>query len=274
VAEASLAIRCFGTFEVFRDGLAVQHWRREPAKTLLKQLTIHRRPTPRDMLLHLLWPEVSASIAGGYLRVVLHALRQAIGTWSGRDYIRIENDRLSLDPAAPVWIDTDAFAEQVQTAEALMRQHRHAEAVQEFGRAELIYRDDYLAEDENELEHTLLVRREAFKDRYQLVLTRLADLSLEMGDFIGGISRCHKLLAQDSSREDAYQRLMYCHAALGQRSRALRWYELCQAALQDELGMAPGDCTRDLYERILAERSPAQKLYWLQPALLGGNRQP
>jgi DNA-binding SARP family transcriptional activator len=254
VAEAPLLeIRCFGHFEVLRDGTPVQRWRRDRARVLLKYLIVQGRPVARDSLLEVLWPGVPTSQAAGHLRVVLHALRQAVGTWSGNDYVRSESDRLVLDPLAPVRVDTDAFVLHVDAAEALVRQHRAEAAMQEYASAERIYRGDYLVEDT--LERWTLLRREELKDRYQVVLTRLADYCMDSSDLVGTIERCHKLLAQDNCREDAYQRLMYCHAVLGQRSRALRWYEMCQIALRNELGRQPGEATRTLYDRIASDGS-------------------
>jgi DNA-binding SARP family transcriptional activator len=263
VAEAAvLEIRCFGHFEVLRGGTPVQRWRRDRARVLLKYLVVQGRPVARDALLEFLWPGVPTSHAAGHLRVVLHALRQALGTWSGNDYVRSESDRLVLDPAAPVWLDTEAFMLHVDAAEALVRQNRTGAAMQAYTDAERIYRGDYLVEDAPE--RWTLLRREELKDRYQVVLTRLADYCLETNDLVGTIDRCHKLLAQDNCREDAYQRLMYCHAALGQRSRALRWYEMCQIALRNELGRQPGQATRTLHDRIAADGSVSQGAFRLR----------
>jgi SARP family transcriptional regulator, regulator of embCAB operon len=264
-ATAPLQICCFGRFEVIRGGVPIQRWRRDRARALLKYLVVQRRPVPRDALLELLWSGVPTSVAAGYLRVVMHALRQAVGTWDGHDYVRIDSEQLFLDPAAPIWVDTEVFMAHVHAAEVHVREGRSTEASQEYTDAEAIYRDDYLVDDA--LEHWTVLRREELKDRYQVVLTRLADFCIERGDFVGGIARCHKLLAQDKCREDAYQRLMYCHSVLGQRGRAVRWYEMCQAALS-ELGIHPGERTRTMYQRITSEETV--EALWM---LLGGEPQ-
>jgi len=266
-----LRILCFGRFEVIRDGVPVQRWRRDRARSLLKYLVVHRRPIARDALLEMLWSGVPSKTAAGYLRVVMHALRQAVGTWNGQDYVRHDSDQMFLDPAAPVWVDTEAFMSHVHAAEALVRENRSDEATLQYLDAEAIYRDDYLVEDA--LEQWTLLRREELKDRYQVVLTRLADSCMGSGDFVGSIARCHKLLAQDPCREDVYQRLMYCHAALGQRGRALRWYQICQSELLNELGIRPGEHTRSIYQRITTDANLEPPMTWLrvgrQPELDG-----
>jgi DNA-binding SARP family transcriptional activator len=191
-------------------------------------------------------------------------LRQAIGTWNGaepRDYVRQDSDQLFLDPTAPIWIDTDVFIAHIQAAEGLASEGRRSEAAREYAHADEIYRDDFLVEDA--LEQWSLVRREELKDRYQVVLARLADYFIESGDLMACISSCHKLLSQDSCREDAYLRLMYCHTALGQRSRAVRWYRVCETTLIADLGMGPGERTRSLYERIVSDASWLPSIDWL-----------
>src|ERR1044071_4761325 len=125
-----------------RDGVVVQRWRRDRARQLLKYLVVQGHPVARAGLLDLLWPGVPPASSAGYLRVVLHALRQAIGTWCDNDYVRLDGDRLALDPSAPIWIDADAFMARVDAAETLLREGRTTDAVAEYIEAESIYRGD------------------------------------------------------------------------------------------------------------------------------------
>jgi DNA-binding SARP family transcriptional activator len=261
---APLAIRCFGRFEVYRDGVAIRRWRRDRARELLKHLVVHGRPMHRESLLDLLWTGVDPVVAARGLRVVLHALRQAVGHWGAdeqRDYVVATGVHVLLDPAAPIWVDTRAFLDHLQAADALERQSGLASAAPEYAAAEATYRDDYLIEDLGQ--QWTVLRREELKDSYLLVVSKLADHSLRIGDTTECIARCHKLLAQDRCREDAYQRLMYCQALLGQRSRALQWYRTCETALREELGVAPGERTRQLYERITEWPDALPPVDWL-----------
>src|SRR6266851_5825441 len=57
---AEVEIRCFGRFQVSRDGVTVEHWRRRTAERLLKFLLVHGRRAHRDVLLDVLWPDVPA----------------------------------------------------------------------------------------------------------------------------------------------------------------------------------------------------------------------
>jgi DNA-binding SARP family transcriptional activator len=120
--------------------------------------------------------------------------------------------------------------------------------VREYAAAEALYRDDFLVEDL--YEDWAIFPREELKDKYLLILTRLAQFSMAALDLDGCIRRSHALLAKEPCREDAYLRLMQCYAGLGQRGSALRWYQICERTLRQELDVAPSDEARRLYREI------------------------
>jgi LuxR family transcriptional regulator, maltose regulon positive regulatory protein len=253
-ATGGLEVRCFGAFEVARDGVVVHDWRRDKARTLLKHLIARRGSISRDILLDLLWPELDTESAARNLRVTLHALRRAVsGKHADGDFVLTRADAYELNRDKDVWIDIEVFSSLVETGRRLERQGRPSAAMGRFEAAQLLYRDDYLIEDL--YADWTFGPRERLKDDYLLVVTRLADAALEAGDDERCIEYCHKLLARDPCREDAYQRLMRCHTRLGRRSRALRWYQLCRETLQRELGLEPNEVTRGLAAHIAAGAS-------------------
>ncbi len=248
-----LQVRCFGRFEVHRDGVPIAQWRRGKAKLLLKFLLVRRQPVPRDVLIDLLWPEADPRTAVNGLRVALHALRQALGPCGregqrARDYVIFEGGNYGVNPAADLWVDADEFSSHFVAGMRLERQGQIAAAIDHFEKAENLYRDDYLLEDL--YEDWTLVRREELKDQYLMVLTKLADACLNQGDAEGCIVRCHRILQKDACREDAYRRLMRCYVELGQRSQALHWFDLCVQTLRRELDVAPSEPTTELYGQI------------------------
>jgi DNA-binding SARP family transcriptional activator len=253
--ETGLEIRCFGRFEVLLDGKPIEDWRRGKARSLLKFLVNARHPVPRDVLAELLWPQYAVEPARNNLRVTLHALRQALGqTDTVRspepEYIVSVDGQFALGGDRKVWIDVDEFDAEFALGFRLERQSRIPEATQAYERVEALYRDDYLVEDL--YEDWAGARRERLKDQYLLVVTKLADYSLKQRDAFGCIIRCHKILEKDACREDAYVRLMRCYHALGQRSRALHWYDVCARTLRKELDVGPADATNLLSAQIRA----------------------
>ena len=255
VARHGLEIRVLGRFEVLRDGVAVERWRRAKSRVLLKYLVAHRQPIPRDALLELLWPDSAPEDALNGLRVVLHALRTDLRPANasvGKEVSFVVGDGnvFQLSPTAPIWVDAEAFVSHVELGRLRERQLQTAEAVREYEAAEALYRDDYLIEDT--YEDWTHVRREELKDLYLMVLTKLADHCLRGGDPEGCIVRCHRILAKDVCREDAYRRLMRSYAQLGQRSRAIQWHDTCVRTLRQEFNVGPSAQTQALYQQIAA----------------------
>ena len=250
---AEVQIRCFGRFELSHRGVVVQRWRRKSAERLLKLLLVNGRRVHRDVLLDVLWPDVPMSSSVRGLRVTLHALRRAIAMAAPDcepvDLIRAEGDTYVLNTQG-VWIDADVFSEHYSAGLRFERLHQIEAAMREYAAAEALYRDDFLIEDLYE-DWTVLPREE-LKDKYLLVLTKLSQFSLASMDLDGCIRRSHALLAKEPCREDAYQRLMQCYAAFGQRGSAQRWYKICERTLRQELDVAPSDETRRLYGEIVA----------------------
>jgi DNA-binding SARP family transcriptional activator len=248
---ADIQIRCFGRFELSREGFTVRHWRRRSAERLLKFLLVSGRRAHRDVVLDALWPDVPSKSSIPGLRVTLHALRKAVAQVAPGcepiELIRAEGDTYVLNTAG-VWVDADAFDEHYSAGLRFERLHQLEAAVRQYAAAEALYRDDFLVEDL--YEDWAIFPREELKDKYLLVLTRLAQFSMAAMDLDGCIRRSHALLAKEPCREDAYLRLMQCYARLGQRGSALRWYQICERTLRQELDVSPSEETRRLYREI------------------------
>jgi DNA-binding SARP family transcriptional activator len=263
VSQSGISFRvyCLGRFEVYSGQTKVDQWRSLKAKSLLKFLVAHRgRYIPKDVLMEALWPGYPPEAANNNLKAAVYALRQAIsssGFEPGRNnrngflLLLFSEGKYTLNPEMELQVDVEEFQQRWTTGRRLEKEGKHAEAISEYQLAEKLYRGDYLEDDL--YEEWTLVQREALKDIYLTILTRLAEDSFGETDFQGCIAYCQKILAKDSCREDAYRELMRCHSRLGQRHRALRWYELCAKTMKRELGVAPENQTTDLYQRLLSQ---------------------
>jgi LuxR family maltose regulon positive regulatory protein len=112
-----------------------------------------------------------------------------------------------------------------------------------------LYQGDYL-EDELYLDWTLS-KRETLKDTYLLVLDKLTGYYLDNKDYERCIAYCQKTIAKDSCREFIYRRLMTCFSRMGQRNRAMQWYENCCKSLKSGLDSSPGKETIELYNHLI-----------------------
>jgi adenylate cyclase len=97
----------------------------------------------------------------------------------------------------------------------------------------------------------------AFADWLLVEQTRLHDLAvralsqlLDRQSGAQAIATAQRLLALDPDREDIHRALMRLYAAAGDRSQALRQYQLCRNHLQRELGVKPEAETERLFQDI------------------------
>ena len=72
-------------------------------------------------------------------------------------------------------------------------------------------------------------------------------------DFEAGLAYGARVLRKDRARERTHRRLMRLAHLAGDRTGALRQYQRCVLALEEELGVKPAERTEDLYRAILAD---------------------
>ncbi|MCB0152922.1 MAG: bacterial transcriptional activator domain-containing protein, partial [Caldilineaceae bacterium] len=95
-----------------------------------------------------------------------------------------------------------------------------------------------------------IFERERLQGMYLAMLDKLVAHAECMADFATAVHYCELSLRCDPARERTHRRLMRLHALAGNRTAALRQFELCRAMLADELGVEPAQSTVALYEHI------------------------
>src|SRR5262245_51626194 len=126
-SNAQLRIYLLGGLRVLVGArqLADGDWHLRKAATLVKLLALaHGHRLHREQLLEMLWPDLDPGAAANNLHRTLHAARRALDP-SGitpSPYLGLQRDLVSLCPAAPLWVDAEAFesaATQAQRSRAL-----------------------------------------------------------------------------------------------------------------------------------------------------------
>jgi TolB-like protein/DNA-binding SARP family transcriptional activator len=196
----------------------------------------------REQVTALLWGDRDEELARGSLRQALAELRRVLGDAA----VVADRETVALDPAF-VTSDAADFA-------ALSAAGQWDEAV-------ALYRGDLLT--------GISLPNGAFADWLLVERTRLHDLAVRLlirllerrsGD--AAIATALRLQDLDPDREETYRTLMRLYAAKGDRSQALRQYQLCRDRLQRELGVRPEPETERLLERIrlpAARAAPARQ---------------
>ncbi len=255
VTEAPLRIYCLGAFAVFAGDQQIALKRTSKDGQILKYLaTTGRKPVKRDVLLEVLWPDTDPQVANNRLKVTIHHLRQLLDPvlpdGACGECVVFEHGSYMLNPEMRIWTDVQEFEDNWQTGSKFERAGRMEEAIAAYSKAESLYRGDFLQEDM--LEEWTLVKREALKDTHLEILDKLSQYYFRASQIDAAIAGWKKIIVQDPWREDAYRSLMICFAALGQRARALKWYETCVQTLRLQLGIDPEPETVELSERIRA----------------------
>ncbi len=249
-----LEIRCFGSFELYRQGKLVtpDMIQRQGAITLLKILLFHRgRRVPRDLLVEYLWPEADPKAAANRLYVLVHTLRQAVEPSPRKRpwvFIRSDEDHYYFNCDAPYRYDIEEFETCIKLGARLERDGNGVHTIDAYEKAVSLYRGDFL-EDEPYAEWCW-EERERLREAYLGLLSKLAALHADQGALETSIRYYRQTLTVDPLREQNHQGLMRVFLAAGRRAEAVRQYQMCRDILRRELDVDPLPETEELYLRL------------------------
>ena len=249
-----LSVHLLGQLKVRLDDVAVDDWPSGRGRSLLKYLVTHRDPWPRrEQLMEAFWPEAAPAAARNSLNVAVHGLRRAFRDSAGIQVVVLEDGSYRLGPGLRLWLDTDEFELHVAGGRRLEAAGDLAGAAADYERALALYQGDFLADDP--YEDWPVMTREHLLLSYLDVLDRLSGLYFGQHQYGACVALCRLLVERDRCREDAHRRLMRCFTRQGQPHLALRQYQACADALDQDLGVGPDPATVAL----------AQQIRWHQP---------
>ncbi len=99
-----------------------------------------------------------------------------------------------------------------------------------------------------------MLERERLQSMYLAMLDKLMSFSEGHYDYETGLLYGMRIMCYDRARERTHRRMMRLYYLLGDRAEALRQYERCAAALEEELGISPSKSTQALYRQIQADQ--------------------
>jgi DNA-binding SARP family transcriptional activator len=241
---------------VYQDDQPVTDWPSSKGKTIFKYMITHReRPIAKEILMDTFWPDTSPDAARNNLNVAIYGLRQALRkTRPSYSHIIFEYDSYMLNPELQIWVDYEAFFENLYSGQTLEKRGDLDKAMNLYSSAEALYQGEFIEEDRYEDWPTST--REHLREDYLDLLDSLSRYYFDSTDISTCTTMCRKILAIDSCREEAHRRLMLCYLRQGQTYLALRQYHLCEEALRKELDIPPMEETLALYQSIrMGERA-------------------
>jgi DNA-binding SARP family transcriptional activator len=265
---------CFtflGTPEVRHDNQVLLFSTRKELALLL-YLAADSRVHSRKTLSEFFWPERDAQHGRAALRITLLHLRHLLGEGTGGDHaphLLITRDTLGLDFASAVELDLHTLHEawtlvhaSTQTALTMPEDAQRsllARLQQATSRVRGSFLEGFSLRDAPPFDDWLRSQREYWHLHINEVFDRLSQWQFEAGELEAAIATVNRWLAFAPLQEDAYRRLMRLHFASGDRSAALRAYDICRTLLATDMQTEPTPETVALASRIRAVAPPRRK---------------
>lgn len=245
-----LRIHLFGKFSAQCDDAALGGLDACKVQELFSYLLIHRdRPHSREALAALLWGDTFTAKSKKYLRQALWQLQGVLGAVGAPEagVLAVEHDWVQLNSGAGVWLDVAVLERASAAAQAGAAGEPGEAAVELLRSAAEVYRGDLL---EGWYQDWCLYERERLQNIYLSVLDKLVSYCEAHRLFELGLVYGSQILRYDRARERTHRQLMSLQYQSGDRTAALRQYERCAAALDEELGVRPDRRTVALYQQI------------------------
>lgn len=247
----------FGGFQFAVHGHITDEFEADSARALCAYLFMHSGETlRRERLAALFWPDQPQAGALRNLRTALSRMRRGLGSLS--DALQSDNQTVTFLPPAEAWVD--ALAATALVAEVETHPHRRLAGcplcIEKLQRLAGLYRGEFLAgfTQESELfEEWAATQREFYHRAAIQAFDALADYHLLRQEWVNAQRCAQRALQWEPWREESHRHLMLALVGQGQRSAALRQFQLCLEILRREFGAPPQPETIELYEKILRQ---------------------
>jgi ATP/maltotriose-dependent transcriptional regulator MalT/DNA-binding SARP family transcriptional activator len=243
-------IQTLGVFRVIRDGFPIPNsaWKSKKARDLLKVLVARRRPTPRDQLMEMLWPEVDPALAGNRLSVLLSTVREVLQPQlAGEGPLVTTGGAILLNPAQ-VRVDVEDFLAQA-TAALHADRANEPDAAARLAAAVTAHTGDFLEEDPYQEWAATLA--EEVRATHIALLRALAGRLRDALDTDAVVRYTLRLLEQDCYDEEAHLTLVSVLFSAGHLGQARRHYQNYVRRMK-EIGVSPRPLPNKTPRRLLS----------------------
>lgn len=244
----------FGKFSVYRDAELVKGLDGGKERELLSYLLVRRdRCHPREALGSLLWGDTSTEKSRKYLRQALWRVQTVLedDRSSGPPLLSIAHDWVQLNLQSDVTLDVALLEQAFAATHGISGRDLDCSKADMLKSAVDLYKGDLL---EGSYQDWCLFERERLQNIYLSILEKLLIYSKKHGEYEAGQVYGSTILRFDRARESTHRHLMHLCYMAGDRTGALRQYERCARALEEELGVKPQKSTIALNEQIRADR--------------------
>ncbi|MBD0378978.1 BTAD domain-containing putative transcriptional regulator [Paenibacillus sedimenti] len=249
----TLRVQTLGEFKVFLGDkeLTDKDWQRGKAKELFQLLVVKRKQlVPKEEIMALLYPELDEKAGVRDFKVALNALHSALEPGrqarSNPFFVQRHGTSYGLNLAPGLILDVVEFEAHAKNG---LEESDRERAAALLDKGLQLYHGDYMPD--RRYDDWCIEERERIQVLYLRSLERMAQLCVESGQFDRAIHWCERIVQTDACWEEAYRLLMYCHYKQNNRNQALKWYYRCCKELDRELGVAPMERTRQMYDTVM-----------------------
>lgn len=243
--NAGLSLQLLGGCSFELDGRALTDFAYEKLRALLIFLVLEKgKCFQREWLSEMLWPDLDEEAAKQNLRRALSNLRRVLREDKDQPrFLLTTRSTVAFAAHDQIRSDVEAFVLASESTDG---------AALETGLA--LYRGDFLAGfsllGSQLFENWCEEKRESLRRRYAGGLARQLRKFEEQGNLAEAIHYANRLVELEIWDEAAVARLMRLHARAENVKAALLVYERCRKALDEDLGVLPGDALRELAEQL------------------------
>jgi DNA-binding SARP family transcriptional activator len=249
---ADIATWALGPLEVHVAGRRIAKWNSLKARAVFQYLLIHQdRPTRRDVLMELQWPNHSHNSARNNLNVALYSLRNTLdGLGQSAQPVLYRDGCYFLNPELTWWVDRNEFLVALENARLARRTSQPAQVISAYHRAIELYRGPLFDDDASG--EWYLPEQRRLKELYVLALEQVAEIHFALGELSEAVRFGRLAVSSDPCCEPMHRMLMRYYASQHQQQLVSRQYRVCATALNDELGVHPDEETVQLFRKLTA----------------------
>jgi predicted ATPase/DNA-binding SARP family transcriptional activator len=228
--------------EVAGRPLGSEDWTYAKPRELLYLLLTRPDSTKADIGLAL-WPDANARELRSSFHTCMKHLRRALGD---RELVLFREGGYRIDRSARLWYDVDHF--EAAAGDSLDAEPT-APAIPALAEAADRYPGDFLVD--LAVGDWATAPRQRLRRRHERVMLTLGRLLVRERRYAEAAETFARLVEHEPLLEVAHRGLMRCHAAMGNRARALQQYQELVDLLDSQLGTKPAPQTTALYGALL-----------------------
>ena len=248
-ASLSVHVNFLGRFRVVCPNGVEIEWPGAKSRMLAAYLLYKKKPQHREVLMETFWPDKPYKQARNCLNATMHQIHVAArNACPGLKLFSVRVDHYAICEKVSIESDVQLFQLQIKLAARFEQEKRLSRMINCLETTIAYYGGDFMEDDL--YERWVEEERSALQQAVIFALDKLSHYYSLDGKPDIAIPICCRLLQVDNCREDVHRRLMRCYYRIGQRSQAIRQFEVCRDVLKNELGVQPSQKAWQLLEKI------------------------